>query len=137
MYVDIYRSLPQPSNSTFVYPRLRIILLRMNAARAGRNAYRSEDAARERHRGAREGAPSPLLRLPLDLVVFARVEHELVGVPGRHARVALGPVVRDGVREYRARAVERRARHGAGGGLERCRGDQNLSTSANGRCGHV
>ena len=70
--------------------------------------------------GARR-AGLPLLRLALDLVVLARVEHELVGVAGRHARVALGPVVRDGVREDRPGAVERRAGHRARGGLEGCK----------------
>ena len=73
-----------------------------------------------RRRGAHR-AGLPLLRLALDLVVLARVEHELVGVAGRHARVALGPVVRDGVCEDRPGAVERRAGHRARGGLEGCR----------------
>lgn len=82
--------------------------------------HRSEDATGRRHRGARERTPSPLLWLPLDLIVLARVKHELVGVPGRHAGVALRPVVRNSIREDRARAVERRARHWARGGLEGC-----------------
>lgn len=60
----------------------------------------------------------PLLLLALDFVVLACVQHDLVRVAGGHARMALGPVVRDGIREDRARAVERRARDGTGHRLE-------------------
>lgn len=61
---------------------------------------------------------SPLRRLPLDLIVLARVQHDLVRMARCHARVTLGPVVRDRVGEDGAGAVEARGGDGAGGRVE-------------------
>ena len=62
---------------------------------------------------------SPLRGPLLHFLVFDGVKHNFVHMAGRHARVALGPVVRDSVGENRAGAVEGRAGHGARGSFER------------------
>jgi hypothetical protein len=56
----------------------------------------------------------------LDLVVLARVQHQLVWVVRHHARVPLVPVVRHRVREYRACSVERRRRDRPGLRVKGC-----------------
>ena len=67
-----------------------------------------------------QGAHRLLLRPLLHLLVFARVQHELVRVARRVPRVALRPVIGHRVREDRPRPVERRTRARTRLGVERC-----------------
>ena len=63
-------------------------------------------------------APLPLRRLPLHLVVLARVEHDLVRMSGCHARMALGPVVGDCIGKDGASPVKARSRDRSRSGIE-------------------
>jgi len=53
-----------------------------------------------------------------NFLVFAGVKHDFVGVLRRHARMSLGPVVRNGIRKNIAIAVERAGRDGPRSGVK-------------------
>lgn len=65
----------------------------------------------------------PLRSLPLNLIVLTRMKHNLVRVSRSHPRMALRPIVRDGIREDGAGTVEACCRHWAWGGFESYEGE--------------